>query len=610
MKRRDFVRTAAGLLVPAGMASAAPLSIMGGPGRLHRTSNVPSVPVNTGPPVISGSAAVGSTLSCTTGTWTNSPTSYAYQWLRDGDPISGATSSTYQLQQADEGEMVSCVVTATNAAGSASQVSNEVGPVEEAGDGQLPAGHWMAEKAPMRVIYPRPDAETSSWARHHWAYYDGSAEVEYRIPVGVQFGAFPYQYSVAEGPAGVTVDTDGIVRWVPVGSASSATINILVTDQAGATINVIWTVSTTSSTSRFVFIAAGDSAVPGNDTTGTGSISQPYLTLAKALSSAPAGSIVVCRGGSYSVPASAPQITTSRACAYVGFPGESAVWNFTAGGLTSGSTPDIFFDDLTWDDGFASAANFKNLSMEGATPRRTFSRVRVTNPKNGTVVDDNATAFFSGNPSIPTYTDYQYFVDCTETGRVRTGNGNCAGLFIMFQPRYLLASRCHVTGAGGHDLFIKSSAFETTRRECSTLNSGSETSFSTPNQINNGLASGRIEDCYNTIRKPSGGAAVELNWGVLSQPGQHWFYRNSVIGRVNIRAGSNTTPDLFLLERNAIQASSPQVTRDFSDAPAVGPSITITGRECEGSSGVLDASGQLIGSNRASYLGTRGAEIA
>lgn len=89
-------------------------------------------PVNTSAPVVSGTARVGSTLSCSTGSWDNEPTSYAYQWLRDGDPISGATSSAYVLIEADEGADISCAVTASNSAGSASQVSNEVGPVEEA----------------------------------------------------------------------------------------------------------------------------------------------------------------------------------------------------------------------------------------------------------------------------------------------------------------------------------------------------------------------------------------------------------------------------------------------------------------------------------------------
>jgi hypothetical protein len=85
---------------------------------------LPSAPSNTVAPVVSGTATVGSTLSCTTGTWTNSPTSYAYQWLRGGLSISGATSATYLLVAADGGTSVSCRVTATNAAGNTSIASN------------------------------------------------------------------------------------------------------------------------------------------------------------------------------------------------------------------------------------------------------------------------------------------------------------------------------------------------------------------------------------------------------------------------------------------------------------------------------------------------------
>ena len=83
-----------------------------------------SAPANTVPPAVSGTATVGSTLSCTTGTWTNSPTSYAYQWLRGGVNISGATSSSYMTVAADGGTSVSCRVMATNAAGNTSVASN------------------------------------------------------------------------------------------------------------------------------------------------------------------------------------------------------------------------------------------------------------------------------------------------------------------------------------------------------------------------------------------------------------------------------------------------------------------------------------------------------
>ena len=96
-------------------------------GSTPATSNavvIVALPVNTAAPVISGSLTVGSTLSCTQGTWSNSPTSYAYQWQRGGTNIAGATSSTYVTVTADGGTSVGCLVTATNASGSASQASN------------------------------------------------------------------------------------------------------------------------------------------------------------------------------------------------------------------------------------------------------------------------------------------------------------------------------------------------------------------------------------------------------------------------------------------------------------------------------------------------------
>src|SRR5207248_11394504 len=42
----------------------------------------PAAPVNVTPPVISGTAQVGQQLKASTGSWSNEPTSYAYEWLR------------------------------------------------------------------------------------------------------------------------------------------------------------------------------------------------------------------------------------------------------------------------------------------------------------------------------------------------------------------------------------------------------------------------------------------------------------------------------------------------------------------------------------------------
>jgi hypothetical protein len=77
------------------------------------------------PPVVSGTAAVGQVLSCSKGAWTGGPSlAYAYQWLRDGGAIKGASGKTYLVRPADQGHGLSCEVTATSSSGHASAQSS------------------------------------------------------------------------------------------------------------------------------------------------------------------------------------------------------------------------------------------------------------------------------------------------------------------------------------------------------------------------------------------------------------------------------------------------------------------------------------------------------
>jgi hypothetical protein len=86
-------------------------------------------PVNTAAPVLSGSAQVGQTLTCSTGAWTGTPTpSYAYQWKRGGANIAGEVGATHVVASADLGQALTCTVTATNASGSASATSGTLTP--------------------------------------------------------------------------------------------------------------------------------------------------------------------------------------------------------------------------------------------------------------------------------------------------------------------------------------------------------------------------------------------------------------------------------------------------------------------------------------------------
>jgi hypothetical protein len=83
-------------------------------------------PTNTTAPAVSGTGTVGNVLTCTMGTWTLAPSSYAYQWMRSGADIAGAVASTHTLVAADSGKNIACMVTASTAGGSAEAVSNAI----------------------------------------------------------------------------------------------------------------------------------------------------------------------------------------------------------------------------------------------------------------------------------------------------------------------------------------------------------------------------------------------------------------------------------------------------------------------------------------------------
>jgi hypothetical protein len=85
---------------------------------------LPAVPVNSVIPVITGTTQVGDTLSGTNGTWSNSPTGYAYQWLAGGVNIAGATANTFLLTSAQIGAVITFQVTASNAGGSGSPATS------------------------------------------------------------------------------------------------------------------------------------------------------------------------------------------------------------------------------------------------------------------------------------------------------------------------------------------------------------------------------------------------------------------------------------------------------------------------------------------------------
>jgi hypothetical protein len=124
-----------------------------------------AAPVNTTAPTISGTAKVGSTLTVSNGTWSNSPTNYTYQWQRCSSAtsctdIANAVGQTYVVRNADGGARIRADVTASNADGQATVHSDMTSAVASTG---APVNTARPSVTGDAVVGESLTAEVGSW---------------------------------------------------------------------------------------------------------------------------------------------------------------------------------------------------------------------------------------------------------------------------------------------------------------------------------------------------------------------------------------------------------------------------------------------------------------
>ena len=162
-------------------------------------------PANTALPAVAGTATVGQTLTASDGTWSNAPTSFAYQWLRCNGggnacaSVANGTAKTYTLAGADVGHTMRVRVTATNADGSSSAQSAQTASVAAATSAAAPKntaaptvsgtpkvgqtmtanpGSWSGNPTSFTYQWQRCDADVASCAN-----LAGSTAKTYLVPL-------------------------------------------------------------------------------------------------------------------------------------------------------------------------------------------------------------------------------------------------------------------------------------------------------------------------------------------------------------------------------------------------------------------------------------------
>jgi GH25 family lysozyme M1 (1,4-beta-N-acetylmuramidase) len=120
-------------------------------------------------PQVTGETQVGQTLTAAVGTWTGSPTTFAFQW-RQCDvggaacaAVTGATASSYVLTPGDVGTTLSLVVTATGKGGSQSATATTSAVVVAAPVPAAVAGPLLAQAGAAGAVVTADGRATVTW---------------------------------------------------------------------------------------------------------------------------------------------------------------------------------------------------------------------------------------------------------------------------------------------------------------------------------------------------------------------------------------------------------------------------------------------------------------
>jgi len=472
---------------------------------------------------------------------------------------------------------------------------------------QLPTDNYVSQRMPLNLVYPRPDSETQTHARHRLMH----TVMPYRIPIGIQGGAWPFKYELTTYPAGATIGEThgtsdyGVVNCPGLTSGTHSFV-VRVTAQDGNYIDVEW--SAVVDDSKFTFIEDGYSG------TKTGTITQPLESWADWYQgdnndSTYANQVIVFRGGDYTAVGDLGdnyncEINTGiKTPSLIGYPNETPVVDMSGCKILtrSGSNVnDVFVSSIRWESARQDVNNAHFIWATGDVNRCTWFDNYFYDFGAGTVgTDNNCAVFISSKTS---HKHYCYYAENTHDDFWNnSSNGSYCDFYYLSD---VVVERNTVKDSRAtYGFWMKGTRSNVTVRANNIYDNVTRIGISV------GYGTGEVgaiphdhEVCWNRI---SASADCLLWAGATSSQYQHYdnyIYRNTFYGDspwIRFVGAEN-----YEVQGNVVVSDNlSQWDTSIMDVPET----NITGST---SAGITDSTGLLIGASRVDYLGTKGFEVA
>jgi hypothetical protein len=153
-------------------------------------------PTNTAPPQVGGQAYVGEVVYCDTGSWNAAPRGeYSYEWLANGNVISGAGSNQYLLEPAQLEESISCKVTVSNGEGTQSAISAATAAVALKPVHKFEPNTETPDETPLPKVHPQPKGPSAAQILAALETQLASAEKGAHILALLKKGSYSFAFS-------------------------------------------------------------------------------------------------------------------------------------------------------------------------------------------------------------------------------------------------------------------------------------------------------------------------------------------------------------------------------------------------------------------------------